>query len=81
MQNRARIKFLYAEKERCPLAYLRSSENETILVLLNPSNQPQSFPCELTLTEELYHFNALPQSKDGKLLLAKQSAAFYRLRP
>lgn len=79
LQNHARIKFLYAEKDRCPLAYLRSSEKETILVLLNPSDKPQSFPCELTPGRELYHFHALPQSKEGKLLLAEQSAAFYLL--
>ncbi len=37
--NKADIEFVYVEENKYPLAYVRSSEDETVLVIVNPSKE------------------------------------------
>ena len=56
LMSKGEIEFIYAEKNEYPLAYLRSSGDEKILVIINPANRRVSFPCSLPLKDELYSF-------------------------
>jgi len=51
LSNRAEVKFVYAEKDSYPLAYLRYNENEKLLVVVNPADREVSFPCDVNLGE------------------------------
>ena len=46
LQSKGEIQFLYAEKNAYPLAYLRSCNEEKVLVALTPSDQEVRLSCE-----------------------------------
>ncbi|MGN0618992.1 MAG: alpha-amylase family glycosyl hydrolase, partial [Ruminiclostridium sp.] len=56
LMSKGEIEFIYAEKNEYPLAYLRSSGDEKILVIINPASREASFPCSLLLKDKLYSF-------------------------
>ncbi|MGN0577913.1 MAG: alpha-amylase family glycosyl hydrolase [Ruminiclostridium sp.] len=56
LMSKGEIEFIYAEKNEYPLAYLRSSGDEKILVIINPANRKVSFPCSLLPKDKLYSF-------------------------
>ena len=77
--NKGEINFVYAKHGTYPLAYVRSSGQEKILVVINPSDQKVQFPYEDKLGEVLYQFGGAVES-DGKVVSVQpQSAAFIRL--
>lgn len=77
LHNRSEIEFVFAEKNRYPLAYVRSSDNEKILVVINPSDKAAEFPCELTFVGTAYAFGGVARP-DGKTIIAPPcSAGFY----
>lgn len=79
LQSNGKITFLYAEDHAYPLAYLRSGENEEILVVLNPSDKEVRFPCGYLPRETVYSFGK-EAAFDGKTALVPAGhAGFYRV--
>ena len=62
--NKGEINFVYAKPDTYPLAYTRSTEEEKILVVINPSGQKVQFPYEGKLGEALYEFGGAIE-RDG----------------
>lgn len=79
LQNKGEIEYLYAEPNAYPLAYLRSSGEETVLVILNPSDKAVTFPCKYVPKETIYTFGAPAQAADGRISVPANSAGFYRV--
>ena len=77
LHNRSEIEFVYAEKNAYPLAYIRSSENERILVIINPSDKAAEFPSELTFKGAAYTFGKASVSDGGTITAPPRSAGFY----
>lgn len=79
LQSRGGIEFAYAEKDKYPLAYIRSAGEDRILVVINPSGKEASFDCEYKIGEAIYNFGKSAVCEKGKLTVAGQSAGFYRI--
>lgn len=79
LQSRGEIEFVYAEKDRYPLAYIRSREEERILVVINPSGREQSFACGHSLGTEIYCLNGGAAVRDGKLTIGAGAAGMYAI--
>ncbi len=77
LHNRSEIEFVYAEKNAYPLVYIRSSESERILVIINPSDKAAEFPCELTFKGTAYVFGGAAGSDGKKVSVPPCSAGFY----
>lgn len=77
MQSRGGIEFLYAEKNAYPLAYLRSGEDEKILVILNPSDNKVTFECGLLLKEKIYSSCEGLSVNNGKITVPPSFAGYY----
>ena len=56
MQSKGEIEFIYAKKQAYPLAYIRSSEEEKLLVVLNPSDKKAAFKTEYAIKETIYSY-------------------------
>lgn len=77
--SKGEIEFVAARKDTYPLAYVRSSEDEKILVVINPSAKDVTFEFEGKLGEKIYSFGGNVES-DGKSVKASaQTAAFIKL--
>jgi len=79
LQSGGKIEFVYARENEYPLVYLRACEKEKILVILNPSDREQSFPCEYELGDEIYRFHGSVKSRDGRIIVDGQTAGMYRV--
>lgn len=79
LQSKGEIEFLYAEKNSYPFAYIRSTGDEKILVVINPSAFASSFETAYQPKECIYSFGDALSVKDGKITAAPQSAGFYRI--
>ena len=65
LQSKGEIEFVYAAKNAYPLAYVRSSEDEKILVIINPSAKEVSFESGLSSEQVLYTYGKSARKKDG----------------
>ena len=79
LKSRGTIRFVYAEKEKYPLAYIREAGEEKILVIINPSAEAQTFPCDAQLKEAIYTIGGKTEATDGSVTIPVQSAGFYRI--
>ena len=79
LKSRGTIEFVYAKKDQYPLAYLRESENEKILVVINPSAQAQSFDYNCTFKETIYSFGGETNAENQIVTIPGQSVGFYRI--
>ena len=79
LKNRGGIEFICAEKNAYPFVYLRSAEEERILVILNPSHRPASFACGYPLTAGLRTFGGEITVKDGTAAVPGGFYGFYRV--
>lgn len=80
LQSKGEIEFVYAEKNAYPFAYLRSADDEKILVVLNPADRETSFDCGYTLTEKLYSFGGELTSENGRITVPPCAALFYKVK-
>ncbi|MDD7429263.1 MAG: alpha-amylase family glycosyl hydrolase, partial [Oscillospiraceae bacterium] len=80
LQSKGEIEFVYAEKNAYPFAYLRSADDEKILVVLNPADRETSFYCGYTLAEKLYSFGGELTSENGRITVPPCTAAFYKVK-
>lgn len=79
LQNRGEIEFVYAKKNAYPFVYVRSCENERILVILNPSDQEVSFSCEFAPKEQIYAFGGEFRKKGEKFVIPACFVGFYKV--
>ena len=70
---------MYAEKDTYPFAYVRSSGDERILVVLNPSDKKVSFPYEGVLGENIYQFGRDVTGDGTTVNVDAKTAAFITL--
>ena len=59
LQSKGEIEFVYAEESTYPLAYVRSTDNERILVIINPSSTEARFDSKLPAGEVIYSYQAV----------------------
>lgn len=79
LQSKGKIEFVYAEKDAYPLAYLRSSDDERILVVINPADREVSFGCTHVPKENLYRFGGEIACKDGIMTVPAQTVGWFRV--
>ncbi|MBQ8878483.1 MAG: alpha-glucosidase C-terminal domain-containing protein, partial [Lachnospiraceae bacterium] len=79
LQSKGEIEFVYAEKESYPFAYVRSMEDEKILVVINPSDKEVSFKSGLQLGEVIYSYNGEAKAQDDIITVPAGSASFVRV--
>lgn len=77
LQSKGEIDFLCAESHAYPLAYLRSSGNERILVVLNPSNTAASFDCSYAPGEKLRAFGGEITASSGRITVPGNSYGIF----
>jgi maltose alpha-D-glucosyltransferase/alpha-amylase len=79
LQSKGEITFVCAEKDKYPFAYVRSMEEEKILVVLNPSGREAELSCSLQLMENIYSFGGEARIQNGKMLVPACFAGFWLL--
>lgn len=79
LRNMGEIDFVCAEKETYPFAYVRSADEEKILVILNPSDREAVFPCGLELKESIYSYGGEVKRQGGSISAPACSANFILL--
>ncbi|MBR2923731.1 MAG: alpha-glucosidase C-terminal domain-containing protein, partial [Clostridia bacterium] len=70
----------YAEKNAYPLAYLRTYDDEQILIVLNPSDREVSFHCSFIPVETIYRMGGNVSCHDETFTIAPQTAAFLKVQ-
>ena len=75
LQSEAAIQFVYCQPNAYPLAYRRSDNSGSVLVVLNPSGQEASFPYEGALGDALYQYGDV-RLENGNLIMGPGSTAF-----
>ncbi len=79
LQSGGGIEFVHAEKNACPLAYIRWGGGEKLLVILNPSGTEASFPGAFAPSETVYRFGGDAKFNPGTVAVPASSAGIYRL--
>ena len=81
LQSRGTIEFLYAEKNKYPLCYLRSSEDgtEKILIVINPSARKESFVCEYLPGRTIYSYGGELEVGGKTITAPAESVNWYML--
>lgn len=77
LQSKGEIEFVYAEKNTYPFAYLRSDQQEKILVILNPSAQETTFSCKYVPKQPIYTFGGEIACQNACITVPACSAGFY----
>ena len=79
LQGDGKIEFLYAGDHTYPLVFERSSAEENVLVIINPSGKEQEcqVPCEGSW-EVIYSCGGLPVMESGKVKAAAVSACWMK---
>lgn len=80
LQSKGEIRFVYVEKNAYPFAYLRSADDERILVVLNPADRETSFDCKYIPAEKLYSFGGELTAQNGRITVPPCTAAFYTVK-
>lgn len=79
LRSKGEIEFVYAEKNDYPLAYLRKSGEQKILVVINPAGREVSFGCNFALKQRIYHFGEEITCHDGMMIVPPQTAAWFMI--
>lgn len=77
--NKGGIEFVFAEKNAYPLAYIRKSGDEKILVIINPADREVGFNGDYTVKKLIYSFGGEAKFDGEKIIAAPVSAGFYLL--
>ncbi len=80
LQSRGEIEFVYVGKSAYPLSYVRTCDNEKILVILNPSDSEAAFPCDLSLGECIYRFGGRISANAGMVTIPANSACYVEIK-
>lgn len=76
LQNLGDIEFISDGSKGKPLAYIRSFENEKILVVINPSNDAQEISIKNKVSDIVYSFGKEAEIKDNSIKVNGVSAVF-----
>jgi maltose alpha-D-glucosyltransferase/alpha-amylase len=76
LQNLGDIEFISDGSKGKPLAYIRSFENEKILVVINPSNDSQEISLKYKVSDIVYRFGKEPEIKGDSIKVNGGSALF-----
>ena len=76
LQSKGEIEFIYAEKNAYPLAYIRTSSEEKIMVIINPAAREVGFDSAYTIKEIIYQYGGQASNVDGKIVVPAQSVTF-----
>lgn len=79
LQSCGRIDFIYAEKGAYPLAYLRSADDEKILVIINPADREVSFDCEYLPVDKVYALGGEIASEKCRITVPPCFAGWYKV--
>lgn len=79
LQSCGKIEFVYAEENSYPLAYIRSSAEEKILVVINPSAEECGFDFDKKIGETFYYRGKV-SAMEGRITAKPQSIAFINLK-
>lgn len=77
--NLGEISFVYAKEQTYPFVYLRSSADEKILVVLNPSEREASFSYAGALGEVIYQHGGELVKEDGRIRVSERTACFVKV--
>lgn len=80
LNNSGEISFICDGAEAKPLVYLRSFDEEKILVALNPTGEDQILQTEEEAGDVIYSLGELPEISKGKFVIRRESAVFISLR-
>lgn len=80
LMNNGKIEFICAEKNKYPLCYIRSYEDENILVIINPADRKESFDCDKNISDCIYHIGEKAVFSNGKITAMPCSAGFYKIQ-
>lgn len=78
LQSEAKIEFLYCEENAYPLAYRRYNEEESVLIVINPSGKEACFAYNGKLGDVIYQNGGEVVLKDGNLTIPGETAVFVR---
>lgn len=80
LQNLSEITFLGNGAPKSALAYLRSCQEETLLVAVNPYRQAATFRFDQVMADAVYTCGDPAEQKDGVVTVMPQSAGIYKVR-
>ncbi len=78
LQSEAKIEFLYCEENAYPLAYRRYNEDESVLIVINPSGKEACFAYNGKLGDVIYQNGEDIELKDGNLTIPGATAVFVK---
>ena len=79
LQSKGEIEFVYVAENAYPFAYIRSSVDEKILVVLNPSGKDAEFASDLQLGEVVYSYGKEAYAEGDKIVVPAASVSFIKL--
>ena len=79
LMSKGKIEFVYAEKNEYPLAYVRSSEDEKVLVVINPADREVTFDYPCNIKECIYEFGGKITLNNDIIIVPAKSAGYYEL--
>lgn len=79
LQNNSNIEFVYYAKNVYPLVFLRSFEEEKIMVIINPSDKSVSFESKYEPSDAIYNIGERASKNNGVINVSPCSAGFYRV--
>ncbi len=79
LQSNSGVEFVYAQENAYPLAYIRGSGHEKLLVILNPAGRDVSFPGAFAPSETVYRYGGEAKFSPGGVAVPASSAGIYRL--
>ncbi len=79
LQSKGEIQFVHAKEKTYPFAYMRSSNEEKILVVINPSNREESFAFDKKLGKAVYTLGGKVEFTDGIVKVPGCTVGFFEL--
>ena len=81
LQSLGEIEFVCDGAPGKPLAYIRRSGDESILVAVNPTGNEYALPVNGHLADEIYRFGEKAEIRDGQCVVQPGSAVFIAFAP
>lgn len=79
LQSKGEIQFVYAKENAYPFAYMRSSGEEKILVVINPSDREESFACSQKIGKAVYTLGGEAEVSEGMVTVPRCTAGFFEI--
>ena len=78
LQSEAQVEFVYCEENAYPLAYRRFQEEESVLIVVNPSGKDASFAYDGKLGDVIYQNGKDFTLEDGVFTIPGATAVFVK---